>query len=73
MQQEKAKKEMETKRREEEDTRHKEVAEKQQAMLAQREVYREKAKNILIFNEEPDAPKASKGYLTHRSHLILSI
>ena len=66
MQQEKAKQELETKRREEEDTRTKIAAEKQQAMLAQREVYREKAKNILIFAEEPDMPRAPKGLLNNQ-------
>ena len=61
MQQEKAKQEMETKRRDEEDKRLKIVEEKHQAMLAQREVYREKAKNILMFTEEPEPVRIPKG------------
>ena len=61
MQQEKAKQELENKRREEEELIRKEKEEKHQAMLVQREVYREKAKNILIFTEEPEPPKAPKG------------
>ena len=61
MQQEKAKQELENKRREEEELLRKEKEEKHQAMLVQREVYREKAKNILIFAEEPEPPKVPKG------------
>lgn len=61
MQQEKAKQELECKRKEEEDTVRRAKEEKHQAMLAQREVYREKAKNILIFADEPEPVKIPKG------------
>eukprot|EP00116_Pleurobrachia_bachei_P004263 sb/3464525/ len=60
-QQEKAKQELENKRKEEEDAKKKEEEERHQAILTQREVYRERAKNILIFTEQPSQPKASKG------------
>ena len=61
MQQDKAKQESENKKREVRERLEKEKEDKHKAMLVQREEFREKAKNILMFADEPEAPRAPKG------------